>query len=218
MKFYKIRVWKRIFRIFRVSFCIQFCLIIMIDYNHNNWLINVLIISVLISWQTFSRFLFLTSWLSFWLFFSTPFFRSFFFFESFFFRFSFFDFFFREKFSSLLAFPDLSRAEKSSYDNSENDRVLLSICSISYNHYQDLQFFDKNAVFENFFLTSLYAPDFYTKRCPENIWESLGRHDRLPTGFIELVSRLVQGVFGRWKHRLILNSHLLRPCCPSRQI
>ena len=63
------------------------------------------------------------------------------------------------------------KSEKTKYRNFENNTLIGELCFIEFIFLEKLQFFDKNAIFEKYFLIWTYAQHFFTKSCSKNICE-----------------------------------------------
>ena len=62
--------------------------------------------------------------------------------------------------------------EKIKYRNFENNTLIDELCFIEFIFFEKLQFFNKNAIFEKYFLIWTYAQHFFIKLCSKNICEN----------------------------------------------
>ena len=97
------------------------------------------------------------------------FFFEIFFIEIFSSRFFFFEIFFRNFFFRL--FFRFSRSRKTTFRNFKNDNVTNSICFIHHVNMKKMYFFNKNAIFENYFWNIVYVHCFDLKTYWKNIWK-----------------------------------------------
>ena len=65
----------------------------------------------------------------------------------------------------------LSRSRQTTFRSFKNDNVTSSTCSIHHVNMEEMYFFDKNAIFENYFWDIVYVHCSDSKTCSKNIWE-----------------------------------------------